>query len=240
MIFMKKSACFVSFVLIVTLFIACSDDDSNFISQPNGKCDVGTDDNCFKDIRDGQTYRIVKIGEQNWMAENLNLKTDNSYCYHDSTENCTKYGRLYTWAAAMDSVGKWSSNSKGCGNHTTCSPTYPVQGVCPEGWHLPSKAEFETLFSEVGGNSTAGPMLKSTTDWKFSGNGTDTYAFSALPAGARYYKGDNDKGYRAHFWSSTEDSSGTAYLMTLGYSNVDGILRIYVKNYGLSVRCLKD
>ena len=139
------------------------------------------------DSRDGQTYKTVTVGKQTWMAENLNYaytgvpynyysgstSDSTSWCYSNAAANCTKYGRLYTWAAAMDSVGTWSTNSKGCGYGTACSPTYPVRGICPEGWHLPTNAEFETLFTAVGGQSTAGKMLKSTSGWNSSGNGTD-------------------------------------------------------------------
>ena len=94
------------------------------------------------DTRDGHSYKTVTIGSQTWMAQNLNYETVNSYCYSDNASNCTKYGRLYTWAAAMDSVGSWSANGKGCGYGKTCSPTYPVRGVCPEGWHLPTQTEW--------------------------------------------------------------------------------------------------
>ena len=77
------------------------------------------------DMRDGKKYKTVKIGSQTWMAENLNYETQDSYCYENDESNCSKYGRLYTWTAAKK--------------------------ACPSGWHLPSKAEFETLFSSVGG-----------------------------------------------------------------------------------------
>ena len=193
------------------------------------------------DSRDGQTYRMVKIGNQEWMAENLNYETANSYCYEDEASNCTKYGRLYTWAAAMDSVGMWSTNGKGCGYGKTCSPTYPVRGICPEGWHLPTKTEFETLFTAVGGQPTAGKMLKSTSGWNSSGNGTDAFGFSALPAslGDRYGYFD-DEGSRAGFWGSTEGDSSGAYGMGLGYE-IDGAgLGDYYKDYEFSVRCVKD
>ncbi|MGM9985270.1 MAG: fibrobacter succinogenes major paralogous domain-containing protein, partial [Fibrobacter intestinalis] len=95
--------------------------------------------NELKDPRDGKTYRTVEIGKQVWMAENLNYEMDGSYCYDNEATNCQKYGRLYTWAAAMQ--------------------------ACPEGWHLPSEAEWETLITAVGGEDVAGLKLKSTSGW---------------------------------------------------------------------------
>ena len=193
------------------------------------------------DTRDGQTYKTVTIGTQTWMAQNLNYETADSYCYNDTPSNCTKYGRLYTWAAAMDSVGTWSANGKDCGYKKTCTPTYPVRGVCPTGWHLPTKAEFETLFTVVGGPSTAGTKLKSTTGWNSGGNGTDAYSFSALPAGGRDYNVNyNDEGYSAGFWCSTESGSYYAYYVLLRYSIDDAGLYYNFKYYGFSVRCVKD
>lgn len=218
-------------------------------------CEYGT----LTDERDGQTYKTVTIGTQIWMAENLNYaytgvpykytyKEDSSYtsdsiswCYNDSVEYCTKYGRLYTWAAAMDSVGKWSANGKGCGDNKICTPTYPVRGICPEGWHLPDTTEWHTLFTAVGGKSTAGKMLKSTSGWNSSGNGTDAYAFLALPAGYRGINGGfSREGYDADFWSSTEYSSYDAYYMYLIYDYDIANLNNDNKYYGFSVRCLKD
>jgi len=222
-------------------------------------CDVNTDENCFKDERDGQTYKTVKIGTQTWMAENLNYaytdvpykyeKNDKEYtsdsvswCYRNKPDNCVKYGRLYTWAAAMDSVGTWSTNGKGCGYGSTCSPTGTVRGICPEGWHLPDSTEWRTLFTAVGGKS--GKMLKSTSGWFFggeNGNGSDSYSFSALPAGYRDYNGNyNQEGYLAYFWSSVEYSSSFAYAMSLIYYNVDAFVFVVNASIGASVRCVKD
>ncbi len=198
--------------------------------------------NTLTDLRDGQTYKTVKIGDQVWMAENLNYETDNSFCYNDSAEYCEKYGRLYTWAAAMDSAGTWSTNGKGCGYGKTCSPTYPVRGVCPEGWRLLTRTEWETLFNAVGGQSVAGTKLKSTSGWNGNGNGTDAFSFSALPAGYRYYNGDfSYEGSDAYFWSFSEYSSFTAFYVSLGYDyDYASLLSYEIKYYGFSVRCVKD
>ena len=198
------------------------------------------------DSRDGQTYKTVKISDQVWMAQNLNYETDNSYCYNDDASNCTKRGRLYTWAAAVDSAGTWSTNGKGCGYGSTCSVASTgsatlVRGVCPEGWHMPTRTEWETLFNAVGGQSIAGTKLKSTSGWNSSGNGLDAFSFSALPAGGRYNNGYSDNvGYAAYFWSSTEFNSDDAYVMSLYYGGDGANLGNGDKYNGFSVRCLKD
>ena len=209
----------------------------------------------FIDERDGQVYKTVKIGGQVWMAENLNyaytgVPFDNGYytsdstswCYDNDPANCARYGRLYTWAAAMDSLGKWSKNGKKCGYIASCSPTYPVRGICPKGWHLPSKQEFGTLITAVGDSSTNGTVLKSTDGWSNHGNGTDAFGFSALPAGARSDGHYVRRGSYAYFWSSndTKGISHDAYRMYL-YCGEDIAGLIYDnKNHGASVRCVKD
>ena len=171
-------------------------------------------DSTMTDSRDGQTYKTVKIGKQVWMAENLNFKIDSSYCYNDSSEYCKKYGRLYSWAAA--------------------------KRACPEGWHLPTIDEFETLFAAVGGQSTAGKKLKSASGWKKDGNGTDDYSFTALPAGGRstnesFYGGDG----AAYFWSSTEYGKNRSYYIFLNYQDDEANEVDYYRDDGMSVRCVK-
>ena len=199
----------------------------------------------LKDLRDGQTYKTVTIGDQTWMAENLNYKTTNSYCYNDADSNCTKYGRLYTWAAAIDSVklATDADNPLDCGYGKTCGLSGKVQGVCPEGWHLPSYDEWNTLFTAVGGKSIAGAKLKSQTGWTaYDGiTNEDSFGFSALPAGYRSLNGNYlYEGDYAGFWSSTEDNSSHAYYMYLYYS-LGSVGNGYSnKYYGRSVRCLKD
>ena len=200
------------------------------------------------DSRDGQVYKTVKIGDQTWMAENLNYdpgqggsgdaKYDWSWC-----RNCEVIGHLYTWAAAIDSVklANDAENPQDCGYGKGCGLTGKLQGICPDGWHLPSKAEWQDLFDAVGGRSTAGEVLKSQTGWYRNGNGTDAFGFSALPAGD---KSDNGYFYHAgdiaYFWSATGNSDHFAYLMYLGYGYKYADLYDDNKNYGYSVRCVKD
>ena len=143
--------------------------------------------------------------------------------------------------AAMDSVGEWSTNGKGCGWEAECSSTYPVRGICPEGWHLPANSEWNALFTAVGGRSAADMMLKSTSGWFDSGNGTDAYSFAVLPAG--YYWGNVlDYLYEGSFtriWSSTGyRNTGSAYYMRV--NGGDDASLYYGENFKFSVRCVKD
>ena len=223
------------------LSVRCLQDDASGQTAQSSSSEISESAGTMTDSRDGQTYKTVIIGTQTWMAENLNYKTDSSFCYENEETNCTKYGRLYTWVAAMDSAGTWTTNGKGCGYNKTCSPIYPVRGVCPEGWHLPTLTEWNTLFTAVGGGS-AGTKLKSTSGWidymDESGNGTDSFGFSVLPAG--HYDGDYiSEGSIAHFWSSMECGSDGAYYMHVStYRYAD--LSYSLKYYASSVRCLKD
>ena len=222
----------------------------------------------FTDERDGQVYKTVKIGGQVWMAENLNyaytgVPFDNgnytsdstSWCYDNAPANCAKYGRLYTWAAAMDSVGEWSTNGKGCGLDNTCSVASAgsatlVRGICPKGWHLPSNDEWKDLIVAVDGSiteytssNTAGSKLKSQTGWTASSGITneDAFGFSALPAGYRGNGGDYySEGNDARFWSSTVSGSYYAYFMELYFYIDSASLYNNSKCNGFSVRCLKD
>ena len=193
------------------------------------------------DSRDGQTYKTVKIGSQTWMAENLNYKTANSSCYKNNDTNCTKYGRLYTWTAAIDSVKLYKDKSIECGVGKTCSLPDTVYGVCPLGWHLPTQAEWITLFTAVGGQSSAGYFLKSQTGWYYHGNGMDYFGFSALPAGRGYINIEFDLiGEYAIFWSATQMNDEWAYIMGLSHDRYGADLAHDVKIKGNSVRCLKD
>ena len=201
-------------VLFVAIFFsACTD----YVAQIEDKIEESERilTGFVNDSRDGQTYKTVKIGNQTWMAQNLNYEMADSYCYNDNPANCSKYGRLYTWAAASS--------------------------ACPSGWHLPSKAELETLIDAVGGKTTAGTKLKSSFGWYKDGNGTDAFAFSALPAGYRNFSEKyTEEGENAYFWSSSQDNRLDVYFMLMGY-DYNIVTLGYINEYiGFSVRCLKD
>jgi uncharacterized protein (TIGR02145 family) len=189
------------------------------------------------DLRDGNSYQTVKIGNQTWMAENLNYAVAGSKCGDGSslsdanTTACNLYGRLYSWSTAID-------------------------GCCPIGWHLPSDAEWTDLENYAGGSSIAGKELKAASGWEYCNpSGTnvsydyylcnDTYGFSALPGG----RGDSYSlaygigGERYGYWwtaSSDEEDNYTAVLRNMDY-NYNGVYRWDRDRSNLySVRCVKD
>ena len=220
----------------------------------------------FKDTRDNQTYKTVVIGGKTWMAQNLNYRygtttSDSlSSCYNNTTGNCDSFGRLYLWSAAMDSAGLNTGKPNNCGVKKTCSPGSVVQGVCPTGWHLPSKSEWLALINEVGGSAWAGVNLRrETLEWSLENDSlTPTYAsgdpfgFGLLPAGQCELKSSTPcashsyfRGSRANFWSSTEMNDSLAFYIHanswsngLGYPESDNKNRM--KDIGYSVRCVKD
>ncbi len=166
------------------------------------------------DARDGKKYKVVKIGSQTWMAENLNYDASGSKCYENNSANCAKYGKLYNWETAKK--------------------------ACPSGWHLPSDAEWTALENAVGGKEVAGKKLKAKSGWNKNGNGTDEYDFSALPGGIGYSGGNfYSVGSYGNWWSSTEYNSNSAWDRRMYYSSNVG--RDYDDKSSLfSVRCLKD
>ena len=182
-------------------------------------------------LYEGKTYHTVQIGNQCWLKENLDVGTriDGSqtqsnngtiekHCYGNDTSNCTTYGGLYTWNEAMQYV-----------------TTPGAQGICPTGWHIPTKAEFETLKTNVSGD---GNSLKAIGQ----GTGTNTSGFSALLAGLRYYYGFTfaQIGYSTFLWGYTEGVAPYANSVYLYGWDSAITLYNYEKAGGFSVRCVKD
>ena len=169
----------------ITVTAACGSVD-NLGADCSGTLTVAASSTCFNVVHavngpnstmscGGQTYKTVRIGSQTWMAENLNYEISGSVCYNNDPGNCSKYGRLYNWVTAMDLPS--SCESSACSNQLQTSH----QGICPDGWHIPSYADWSTLFDYVGGISVAGLHLKARIWSGASKPYLDTYGFSALP-----------------------------------------------------------
>ncbi|MCD4791845.1 MAG: fibrobacter succinogenes major paralogous domain-containing protein [Bacteroidales bacterium] len=167
----------------------------------------------------GHSYKTVQIGDQWWMAENLNYNVSGSYCYNNNPHNGPIYGRLYTWDAAKAAV--------------------------PDGWHLPTNAEWNTLQSYLGGGSVAGGKMKETgtVHWKSPNIGaTNESGFTVLPCG--YYSNSTGRFYslgnHTYFWSATEYNSSYAWVRYLDYRYSDVLTSNTLKVSGFSVRCIKN
>ncbi len=211
----------------------------------------GTSYGVMKDTRDGQEYKTVRIGNQVWMAENLNYAIEGSRCYGDDKKNCEKYGRLYNWDIALDTI------SEGCGvNFDKCTlkeDFYPRQGVCPDGWHLPDAGEWDDLLEYAGNNDgvdEVGFSLQSyywDDDWEKQ-YGTDKFGFNAMAAGM--FDGEEYVGLdsTAVFWTSRV--SNMSFIMGGSFSTLDYVMfekkdtdittyRSGNVEWALSVRCVK-
>lgn len=167
--------------------------------------------NYIMDSRDGKTYKIAKIGNQVWMAENLNYETNGSYCRKDDPEKCAKYGRLYIWESALN--------------------------ACPVGWHLPTKGEYETLlgYVEKQEKETIEKIYRDSEEkyeWDlrwgayFLLRNKKQYGFSDLPVNCEY-------------WTATENGDNRAYYMFLddmAFSSFEDSK----KDYKAYVLCLRN
>ena len=171
------------------------------------------------DYRDGQFYTTIKIGEQLWIAENLNYETGSgSWCYNNTSSFCKKMGRLYDWDAAKI--------------------------ACPDGWHLPSDYDWFILTNHLGGREVAGGKLKqdSLLVWQSPNTGaTNSSGFTALPAGYRYSEFEfNLYGRFTYFWTSTSEDINNSWAYYLYYRQREINRNFYNKTYGFSVRCIED
>lgn len=181
----------------------------------------------FKDARDGKIYKYIKIGNQEWMAENLAYKTaEGSWYSYDSDIFGAKMGRLYTWEAAKHAV--------------------------PTGWHLPTDEEWKKLEISIGMSlidadasdfrgKVEGTALKSTSQWSEDGNGTDAFGFSALPGGFRSSSGDYFVlGWQGYWWTATESDTNYAWHRMLKYNDFRVNRSGSYEGEAYSVRCVKD
>jgi uncharacterized protein (TIGR02145 family) len=218
----------------------------------------------FTDSRDNQVYPIVQIGTQCWMSKNMSIgeRVDGSnyitaytagiqkICYDNSESNCDIYGGLYSWYETVN------GENFGSIKYVSGSSTM-IQGICPDGWHVPSDEEFKTLEMYLGmsassANSTTyrgtdeGTKLKSTTGWYSNysnGNGTNSSGWNGLPGGSRDDSGGwfYRVGMDGSWWSSSEGSSSDyAWRRLLSFEYAQVYRYSYPKSYGFSVRCLQN
>ena len=232
----------------------------------NGTTEVNT--SCPHSVTDvdGNVYNTVQIGSQCWMKENLRTTryADETEIPVGSTTSYTEpyryapnyddsivpfYGYLYNWAAVMHGAASSDDNPSG------------VQGICPDGWHVPSDAEWTQLTDYVSrqsenvcidtiGGSYIAKALASNTGWNnysystcavgYNRSSNNATGFGALPAGYYYSSGCYGFGDYAYFWSATEDNGSYSYYRNLYYG--DGMVVRYLndKSRGYSVRCLRD
>jgi uncharacterized protein (TIGR02145 family) len=213
---------------------------------------------------DGNVYNAIQIGDQIWMKENLKTTkyadgtslhyidngpewTDSelnitAYCWYDnSTENRDNYGGLYAWGAAMRGAGGSNENPSG------------IQGVCPDGWHLPSNAEWIELEVFLGmtpsvaqdfhrEETTEGGKMKEagSEHWVSPNPGaTNSSGFSALPAGTMGYEGSRRLGQETRFWSTSAFSESAVFARALLFNSEAVYQQEEGKDAGLSVRCIK-
>lgn len=233
----------ITLILVITIFSIDVFTQSNLIikTKDGNWIDVPVENFLHMDFAPcgiidygGKTYYTIKIGDQCWFAQNLNIGTQISggnnqtengiiekYCYNDDLNNCITYGGLYQWDEAMQYV-----------------TTEGAQGICPPGWHIPNLAEYQTLSAEVGGDANS---LKEIGQGTGDGAGTNTSGFSALLGGYRYSDGGFSSIYDVTlFWSSTEYSATNAYTLRL-FTSVNNIFYgNYAETYGFSIRCIKD
>ena len=215
-----------------TIFDTYACEDGEWISDFGGNSGEPVDPTTvvkgtFTDGRDGKTYKTVKIGDQTWMAENLNYKVSNSYCYEGKAENCKKYGRLYRYDAAKK--------------------------ACPDGWKLPSKLAWQKLLGtsfpesimmeHVPGmiNGIAGYGVKFES---VIGLDDDPYGFNILPAGFAWNASKFTQGSKkAYFWTSTLGPAkfgGLSSLLILTFAPNASYLSINpLASFAYSVRCIK-
>ena len=213
-------------------------------SQLNPKITYGE----YTDQRDGQIYKTVKINNQTWMAQNLNVgkwilstknQTNNGtiekYCYDNYNLYCERYGGLYQWTEAMMLPDDCLESD--------CQESIQEKhkGICPDGWHLPSYADFQSLVNFAGGDegtTEAGKVLKALGNWK---SATDDYGFSAIGAG-KISQGEFDYiSNMAVFWTATNASaSNTSQSFVVTNYDDRAISSGLDKSNGYSVRCIMD
>jgi len=234
-----------SFAQTIIIHTSAGMDEYNFSEIDSITFDVtnGTSEGTVTDI-DGNVYETIQIGDQEWMAENLKVThyrdgtaitnvpgavawgalTTAAYCiYNNNASNeVDTYGVLYNGYATADS-----------------------RNIAPEGWHVPTDAEWQVLADYLGGDAVAGGKMKEAgyTHWLDPNTGaTNESGYTALPGGYRWHDGSNylGMGSAGYFWSATESNSNDAWYRILNYTSSEIFRYSFSKKFGFVIRCLRD
>ncbi len=196
------------------------------------------DSTSIYDVRDDNRYKTVVVGEDTWMAENLRFAAPGSYCYEDKDIRCKSYGRLYPWHVAMRLPADYVEQSM------TGSIMAEHQGICPEGWHMPSNDEWIALGQKAlnmrrGG---IGSALKSKEGWaRGSAPISAVSGFNALPSGSRFADGEYaELGTSTYFWAAQGGDGMGAVYWNIIHSKDDFTTMEDFENFSFSVRCVKN
>jgi uncharacterized protein (TIGR02145 family) len=233
------------FIALLVFNTSCSDDDDDATNGVStAEFNSGLSYSTMKD-NDGFSYKTIQIGSQTWMAENLRSTkfrngetiaevTSNSawtglttaaYSNYENTEDIDQlatYGRLYNWFAIADS-----------------------RGLAPAGWHVPTDREWEQLVNELGGMQSAGGSLKEAgnTHWTAPNTGANNSSgFTALPAGRREYTDGRfiNNSFNTFWWTSSLYNPDYSWYYQINYDFSSVIVANFHKQYGFSVRLVKD
>lgn len=191
---------------------------------------------------DGNTYNTVTIGKQTWMKEDLKVTK-----YKDGTPIPNLTGSS-TWATNTNTSGAYSDNSNTAysGKFYNWAAMVDSRGICPNGWHVPTDAEVDTLvaFLEQTAWGTAGGQMKSTTsDWQSPNLGaTNSSGFTGLPFGILSDVSGINMGYstNGYYWTATQYDANNGAFYGLYYNAANLVNSYQLKKYGAGCRCLKD
>lgn len=182
----------------------------------------------------------IHIGDQVWMAKNLDVDAPGSFCYQRKDENCSKYGRFYTWTSAMKLSDGYATKS------AQDSVKRVHRGVCPVGWHIPSIYDFDRLsayLKDIDDAVSVGTNLKSRDVWLETENsmpGENGFGFNAFPYGVMLSDTVSGMDSLTGFWSTAEKDSATAFFWSLRYDSDDFSRDSLGKQIAFPVRCLMD
>jgi uncharacterized protein (TIGR02145 family) len=215
-----NSDCECEGTLICTIGNPCDDNDPDTYNDVyDANCNCAGTPNMFTDPRDGESYTALTIGGQTWFGRNLAYEpaSGGSSCYDNDPANCAVYGRLYDWQTAMN--------------------------ACPDGWHLPSKQEWEEMIEFLGGVAVAGGKLKETgfEHWMEPNTGaTNESGFTGLPSGGEIDNSFDNLGRTAYFWTSTLHNDQYAWYPVLLNNTTTANMGYTDDPFKFCVRCIRD